>query len=505
MIKYIIDYLIRASLTNSDLYTIRDKETNHNHRALLVYSAISTFFFSFTCIAAFATRLPAMLEKAPIYAGFAMFSIVSLAIAFAVGKKNHTVVGILCHIFYPMLLCFGLFSSLVISCDEPSTSLLAMYVVSPLLFVMRPIHIVIITVIADFIFLYYCGSVKPAEIVGTEIVNCIVYSGIGMIVGIFNVRDKCQRMLFENRVSQFSTKDQLTHNLRSISDIYVSMHQINLDSDTFFSIRTNNFIDSSVDSFNENFSRQITLAMTATTAPEYLDRILDFVNTKTLPDRLRGKRTITQEFMGKNFGWCRARFIAIGPVNTEVKPSQVIYAVENISEQKKIETTLIAKAETDAMTGLLNRQAGIDKIKTAINEDRIGMLALFDVDKFKHINDNYGHQMGDEVIIAVANAMKETFREEDILLRLGGDEYIFFVSGVSNEEQGIQIISRFFESISRITFEKVNNLNISVSLGATFLNGEEGIDFEEYYRRIDNCTYRSKKIEGKAFTFWRDE
>lgn len=155
MIKYIIDYLIRASLTNSDLYTIRDKETNHNHRALLVYSAISTFFFSFTCIAAFATRLPAMLEKAPIYAGFAMFSIVSLAIAFAVGKKNHTVVGILCHIFYPMLLCFGLFSSLVISCDEPSTSLLAMYVVSPLLFVMRPIHIVIITIIADFIFLYY--------------------------------------------------------------------------------------------------------------------------------------------------------------------------------------------------------------------------------------------------------------------------------------------------------------------------------------------------------------
>lgn len=51
----------------------------------------------------------------------------------------------------------------------------------------------------------------------------------------------------------------------------------------------------------------------------------------------------------------------------------------------------------------------------------------------------------------------------------------------------------------------MNNLNISVSLGATFLNGEEGIDFEEYYRRIDNCTYRSKKIEGKAFTFWRDE
>lgn len=504
MIQHITNFLLRASLTASDLTLIRDQETGYNFRALRVYSIMAAVFFWFTVIIALVMEIPSMLQKTPAYAICGIFTLLTLAMTFVAKEKNHGIIRIASYIFYLTILAFGLYVSLASSPTQHTISLIGLYTIVPLLFIIKPIQILLLSEIANVIFLILSPSIKPAEILSAEMINSLIFSTIGIFVGMFNVRHKYQRMLFEKRVSQFSTNDTLTHNLRSLADIYVSMHLVNLDNDTFIKIQSKDHIDSNLSNSNEGFSKQVEQVMKATTKPEYVSEILQFVNTKTLPERLKGNRSITHEFQGKYSGWCRARFIAVGQIAPDIPPSEVIYAVESIDEQKKLESTLITKAETDAMTGLLNRQAGIEKIDAAIKSKKKGLLALFDVDKFKSINDNYGHQMGDEVIIAVARAMQETFRSEDILLRLGGDEYVFFVNGIENEERGIQIINRFFSTLEKIKFEKASNLKISISLGATLIEESKDIDFVEYYHRADSSTYQSKKIDGMAFTFWKE-
>lgn len=505
MFKNIVHFFLSASLSPAEFKEISPAIAKNNFRALRAYSVMATFFFFFAAIVAYITQIPNMLDKAPAYTFFGIFSILTLTITLIVNEKKPRLLQALSFAFYIMLLTFGLYVSLVSSPNQLTVSLIGLYMIAPLLFVVRPYQIFLMSQIADIAFLILCPSMKPHDIIGLDMVNNFTFCNIGIFVGMFTVKQKYQRMVYEKRVAQFSTRDLLAHNLRSIADIYISMHQINLENGTFNEIHSNKVINSNIDHYSDNYSKQIVHVLTAMTKPEYLSGMLQFIDVNSLQERLKGKRSITLEFQGRHSGWCRARFIAIGPIGPDIAPTNVIFAVENINEQKNLESTLITKAETDAMTGLLNRQAGIEKITKIIKDNKQGMLALFDVDKFKRINDTYGHQMGDKVIIAVAKAMQETFRGEDITMRLGGDEYIFFVQDVNTEERGVQIIQRFFDAISNIKFSEVKDLSIELSLGATFIQNNQNIDFEEYYHRIDSCTYKSKKKEGKAYTFWKKD
>jgi len=457
--KNLINFLLRANLSKAEHYDIRRNVIQENYRALLAYSIIAAFFFSFASTVALVAKIPNMLDKAPAYGTCALISFITLGLTIYAKDKRYYIIQGMSFLFYMMLLSFGLYVSLISSPSHLTVSLMAMYTLVPILFVIKPYQIFFLSGFVNILFLILCPQLKSADVVTLDMVDSFSFSTVGIVVGMFAVRQKYRQMIFERRVAQFSTKDQLTHNIRSMADIYICMYQINLDNDTFTAITTNDVITSKIEVSNEKFGKQIIKIMAESAVPEYLNGTLKFVDPTTLAERLRGKRSITHEFLGKNFGWCRARFIAVGPIGNEMIPNNVIFAVENINDQKNIETSLITKAETDAMTGLLNRQAGIEKIQQAIKNNKQGMLALFDVDKFKQINDTYGHQMGDEVIVAVARAMHETFRGEDILMRLGGDEYIFYAHGVTTEEKGIQIINRFFDVVSSIKFDKINNLN----------------------------------------------
>ena len=79
------------------------------------------------------------------------------------------------------------------------------------------------------------------------------------------------------------------------------------------------------------------------------------------------------------------------------------------------------------MTGLYNRGSGERQISHLLQEKTGGLLCLIDCDKFKTINDTYGHSTGDKVIIAVAETMQKSCRDKDVVLRLGGDEFAVFM------------------------------------------------------------------------------
>ena len=90
----------------------------------------------------------------------------------------------------------------------------------------------------------------------------------------------------------------------------------------------------------------------------------------------------------------------------------------------------------DALTKICNRGYGEAQIEKLLKAKKNGMFLLFDVDKFKHINDTYGHSIGDEVLIQVADALKQTFEQAGVCMRLGGDEFAVYAPEITEQNAG---------------------------------------------------------------------
>ena len=179
----------------------------------------------------------------------------------------------------------------------------------------------------------------------------------------------------------------------------------------------------------------------------------------------------------------------------------ILYSRKRQRDEKK---TLVKLSQTDAMTGLYNRGGGEKAIRSMIEKGNEGLFILLDADKFKSINDNYGHDVGDMVIIAIADALRGSFRGEDILMRLGGDEFAVYAPGVVNKEAATRVVDRLFSALDATVIPELGERKILVSLGAAFWNGVEQVSFDDLYKRSDECLYDSKKVEGNQVNFYED-
>ncbi|WP_167957030.1 GGDEF domain-containing protein [Anaerosporobacter faecicola] len=170
-------------------------------------------------------------------------------------------------------------------------------------------------------------------------------------------------------------------------------------------------------------------------------------------------------------------------------------------ESKAQMAKLLELVQTDELTQITNR-SGSKLIENLMTEGKEGLLTLLDVDKFKSINDTYGHLVGDEVIIAVANCMKENFRDSDVVMRFGGDEFAFYLVGITDEVTGVKCIENFIEKISSIKIPELEGRKIELSLGAIFCKKDTILDFEKACHYADEALYRCKKINGSAYEIY---
>lgn len=175
----------------------------------------------------------------------------------------------------------------------------------------------------------------------------------------------------------------------------------------------------------------------------------------------------------------------------------LVFSLADITEKKEIENNLTLLSETDGLTGICNRRSGEEKIGIALSNEVYGYYIMFDVNKFKYVNDTFGHSAGDEVLIAIAKTMEKTFRASDVLVRLGGDEFVVFVSDVQNDEIIKSVIERFLGNISKINLECLQGHAISVSLGAVYCDGSKSC--QEYYELADSVMYECKEQGGNAY------
>ena len=174
-----------------------------------------------------------------------------------------------------------------------------------------------------------------------------------------------------------------------------------------------------------------------------------------------------------------------------------------ISQEEKRGDELQVLSETDRMTGLNDRVSGKRKVTELLAEGKEGMFLELDIDRFKTINDTYGHQTGDRVILAVADAIQHTFRESDVTMRLGGDEFGVFAVGITDPDMGETIVNRLFERLENEDIPELGGSKICVSAGAVLTAGNASADFDSMYAMADAALYISKKTEGSSLTFNR--
>ena len=171
----------------------------------------------------------------------------------------------------------------------------------------------------------------------------------------------------------------------------------------------------------------------------------------------------------------------------------------DITEGKLLEDKLRVLSETDALTGIANRRCGESQIDLLLKEGVQGMFCLFDVDGFKKINDNLGHQTGDDTLVAVARAIRMSFRANDIFMRLGGDEFAIYMRGVVTPELAKIRIARLFENIARIELPGIPRGSVAISLGAVVVRAKDGViedDYASIYKRADAQMYKCKSRTG---------
>ncbi|MCH5263216.1 MAG: GGDEF domain-containing protein [Lachnospiraceae bacterium] len=180
----------------------------------------------------------------------------------------------------------------------------------------------------------------------------------------------------------------------------------------------------------------------------------------------------------------------------------IIGKLRNNEKKKELED----KADTDLLTGLTNKLATERRIKDymAQNPNTQSMLFILDVDNFKKINDTMGHAFGDEVLRSLGQQITAIFRATDVVGRVGGDEFMIFLKGVSDEDairKEAKKVENFFRNFQAGEYVKYA---ATASIGVAIFP-QEGSDFESLYKAADQGLYKAKKRGKNQLAFYRDE
>ncbi|MEG0566640.1 MAG: diguanylate cyclase, partial [Hungatella sp.] len=173
---------------------------------------------------------------------------------------------------------------------------------------------------------------------------------------------------------------------------------------------------------------------------------------------------------------------------------------KNIDEEKRRELKLIDEVQRDAMTGIYNKTATetlIGKLlETEKDPEAKHAFLILDIDNFKTVNDTMGHAFGDHVICELVNEIKTQFCEQDIIGRVGGDEFAIFMRNIGTLESVKQKLDRICIRLSSKDFGEGQSYYISCSIGMSQFR-KDGTGYAELYEKADQALYYTKR-HGKA-------
>jgi len=182
------------------------------------------------------------------------------------------------------------------------------------------------------------------------------------------------------------------------------------------------------------------------------------------------------------------------------KISHYVALFTDITEQKRHQQQLERTAHYDALTNLPNRVLLADRMRQSIAQLRrhrlIMAVVYLDLDGFKEVNDNYGHEVGDQLLIKITGHLKEALREGDTIARIGGDEFVAVLNDLHKVEECQHLLQRLNAAASQPIYLAGRHLQVSASIGVSFCHPDDEIDAEQLVRQADQAMYQAK-LSGK--------
>lgn len=198
--------------------------------------------------------------------------------------------------------------------------------------------------------------------------------------------------------------------------------------------------------------------------------------------------------------WCRNRVTTL--YDDEHCPIRAIGILTDIDSYMRTTSTLQEQAMQDSMTGLLNRMAFQIQVEQILQDspDLFHAFLLFDVDRFKQINDTLGHLAGDQTLQALAALLPEQFRESDLIGRMGGDEFAVFLTNIPNREIAAHHAKRLVDMVCLCPVSALQDKTVpfTVSIG-TALYPTDGRTFLDLYMHADQALYEAKRRGGNGW------
>ena len=199
--------------------------------------------------------------------------------------------------------------------------------------------------------------------------------------------------------------------------------------------------------------------------------------------------------------------------NYKQEVSHFVISVTDITQSKAIEDEIKKLAFYDELTGLANRRLLLEKISHACilskRSQKSGALLFIDLDHFKQINDQYGHDAGDRFLQDLAGKLNRCVREADTVARFGGDEFVILLENLS--ENSIDALADVKRLCSKIVEEvhiplkiQDQNYTYSISVGATLFWGRDD-NIDEILKRADMAMYESKRSGRNTFKLFEEE
>ena len=323
----------------------------------------------------------------------------------------------------------------------------------------------------------------------------IILFVIGFVIGKFN---KHILRLTQEKEEAFR---------KATEQLYDNIYELNITQNRAAGVSTQRYFESLGVPANTPYDKALRVIAEKQIKEEYREGYISMFSPENVMKNYRSNNTHLQyDFMISldDSGYFWMRIDAYIYLCTEDHSIHMFTYRKNIDAEKRHELKTEKKIQTDEMTGLLNKTATRQHISAALtlNPEKKYAFFILDIDNFKQANDLHGHDFGDYVIIRFTDIMKSNFRTDDILGRIGGDEFVVFIP-VNDMESTIAKAELLVSSLRQTCSYHSSSWNITSSIGIA-LYPDAGTDFDTLYKNADTALYESKRLGKNRYSFFRE-
>jgi diguanylate cyclase (GGDEF)-like protein len=193
-------------------------------------------------------------------------------------------------------------------------------------------------------------------------------------------------------------------------------------------------------------------------------------------------------------------------IKGQLESAQLFRAILSAIQRATLEQNIHDLAHYDMLTGLVSRHLLLDRLQQVINTisraPQLAAIAFIDLDNFKPINDHYGHEAGDLVLVNTAKRLKGTLRETDTTSRIGGDEFVLLLNNVRSASWCEDLLKRILLILNvPVTLSNGYSVRVSASIGVSMIT-DPSLDAEVYLRRADQAMYKAKNTGRNKILFF---